>query len=763
LSPLTEAGEVRTTVAKALSVPLDQSAALAEYIGRGRLLLILDNCEHVVAEAASLADELVRSCPSLVILATSRELLGVDGETPWRVPSLTLPGDEPPSDLDRFESVRLFVDRAARARGTFDLTDETGAAVATICRRVDGIPLAIELAAARTKVLTPKQISEGLTDCFRLLAGGSRTLMPRQQTLRASVDWSYRLLDPAEQTLLRRMSVFVGGCTLDAAEAVCAQGDVEAFEVLDLLTRLLDKSLVVVEEKAGKARYRLLETIRRFAAEKLADSGEAEQVLAKSRDYWRRFVDRPMEDWYAASGFDLLIEVDAEWQNISAAVEDLQSLGKAREASQIAIPLVHHALARGRVRLVTDWLRSAADRLTSQDVLQSARCLAARVFVLSWSVPELSEDINEVRALAEEAALDDQTKAFLLMAEALDSRFSDPNHSLDVSQQLLDLCPEDSVLAGAIWGVRAFASLSLGRVEDAKAEVLADLEHHRSRGRLVGEGSSSFRAGMLLAGIGELVEARKHYEHAIPLLDRLEYKVYVQWAMDHLSNVCIALGDTDAALVWAERGIELSRSRGITGGSNYPFLLLSVAGLSERSGQYERGLAAALEAVETSAEKYHVAQALTWAGLLAQRARDPRACGLFVDALLVARHLQVTTDLRSGSTQVPALAGALGGLARAAAAEVRHERCARLSGAAEARREFEEQAAGGPVRNVSRELRQDWVESCLAPAKEALGPRWEVEFQRGRELAKDDAVAYALEEESTEVVRTLIEQDRAAL
>ncbi|HVE92816.1 MAG TPA: hypothetical protein VNE62_11060, partial [Actinomycetota bacterium] len=759
LSPLTEAGEVRTTVAKALSVPLDQSAALAEYIGRGRLLLILDNCEHVVDEVAQLVEHLVRSCPAITIFATSRELLGVDGEMAWRVPSLSLPeGDL--SDVERYESVRLFCDRAIRARSGFRLDPDTAPAVASICKRVDGIPLAIELAAARTKVLTPKQISDGLTDCFRLLAGGSRTLMPRQQTLRASVDWSYRLLDPAEQTLLRRMSVFVGGCTLEAAEAVRAQDDVEAFDVLDLLTRLVDKSLVAVEHKAGKARYRLLETIRRFAAEKLADSGEAEQVLAKSRDYWRRFVDRPMEDWYAASGFDLLIEVDAEWQNISAAVEDLQSLGKAREASQIAVRLSSHAPLRGRMKQVAEWLQACADQLEVTEPVVAVRCLAARLYLLAMSsVTGLEDDLVAAKSAAQEQEPEDARDLQLLMAEALVTRFTETQRSLDVFEQVLGMLPEDSVMRGMIPGLRSFAELALGRTEDAKRSALEAVAHHRQHGRSVAEAIAIFHAGMVHSGTRDLSESRKYYEQVIPLLDRLEYKVFEQWAIDHVTGVCIKLDDTDAALVWAERGINLSRSTGITGGSNFPFLLMKVAALSERSGHYERGLAAALEAVEVTDHPYH-AQALTWAGLLAQRAGDPRASGFFIGALLAGRGLEVTTDLRSGTKRVPTLAEALGGLAREAVAGGRLARCARLWGAAEARREFEEQASGAATGNFSRESRREWVESCLRPAREALGPRWEVEFQRGRELAKDDAIAYALEEESTEVARALIKGDR---
>jgi predicted ATPase len=243
-----------------------------------RLLLVLDNCEHLLDACAHLTDALLRQCPGVHILTTSCEALGIAGELAWRVPSLALPDSQRLPSVDELaqcEAVRLFTERAAFAQPGFGLTSQNAAAVAAICARVDGIPLAIELAAARVRGLPPEQIATRLDERFRLLTGGSRTALPRQQTLRATIDWSYNLLTEAERTLLRRLAVFVGGCTIEAAEAVGAGDGREAAEVLEPLLRLVDKSLVQVDEQGPEARYRLLETVRQYARDRLLDTDEA--------------------------------------------------------------------------------------------------------------------------------------------------------------------------------------------------------------------------------------------------------------------------------------------------------------------------------------------------------------------------------------------------------------------------------------------------------------------------------------------------------
>ena len=288
LAPLDNPELVAQTVAYAVGLR-DLSGrsiqeALIDYLRSRRALLILDNCEHLVAACASLAESLLRACPSLSILATSREVLSIPGETMYVVPSLEMPepDHQPPDALAAVESVRLFIERAAAVRPGYALTEENAPAVTQVCRRLDGIPLAIELAAARVEVLSAGQIARRLDDRFGLLTGGRRTALPRHQTLRAAIEWSHALLSEPERRLFARLAVFRGGWTVEAAEAVCACELLPRAGILDLLRRLVDKSLLITREAKGEMRYSRLETIREYAEEKLRESGELEQVRANT-------------------------------------------------------------------------------------------------------------------------------------------------------------------------------------------------------------------------------------------------------------------------------------------------------------------------------------------------------------------------------------------------------------------------------------------------------------------------------------------------
>src|SRR6185312_6586502 len=280
LAPITDPDVMAVAVIRVLGLS-DQPGrsatdTLLHFVGERRVLLVLDNCEHLLDATASLVAELLTACPQVTVLATSREPIAVAGEATWRVPSLSLAD----------EAIELFTDRARLVRPDFDINDDNVELVTEICRRLDGMPLAIELAAARVRALSLPEILDGLRDRFRLLTGGSRTAVRRQQTLRASVDWSHSLLTDTERILFRRLAVFLGGFDLDAARAVAGADGVERYQVLDQLSLLVDKSLVVAEKTAGSTRYRLLETVRQYAQEKLGESGEADEVRARHCDHY---------------------------------------------------------------------------------------------------------------------------------------------------------------------------------------------------------------------------------------------------------------------------------------------------------------------------------------------------------------------------------------------------------------------------------------------------------------------------------------------
>ncbi|MGH3997085.1 MAG: LuxR C-terminal-related transcriptional regulator, partial [Pseudonocardiaceae bacterium] len=298
---------------------------LVEHLRDRRALVVLDNCEHLLAACAQLTDALLRGCPSLTILATSRAPLGVPGEITWRVPSMSLPAEpqrEPIDTLRQSDAVALFIDRASQVRPNFAITAANAPTVAQICHDLDGIPLAIELAAARVRMMAPEQIARALSDRFHLLTGGARTVMPRHQTLQASIDWSHELLSDGERALLRRLSVFAGGWTLNAAEQVCPDEGIDRYAVLDLLTGLVDKSLVSTDEHGHETRYRLLETIRQYATAQLADAGESNGLRDRHLAYHLALADAAEPQVLGAGRDDPVLRgLAAELPNLRAALE----------------------------------------------------------------------------------------------------------------------------------------------------------------------------------------------------------------------------------------------------------------------------------------------------------------------------------------------------------------------------------------------------------------------------------------------------------
>ncbi|MGE5265064.1 MAG: ATP-binding protein, partial [Acidobacteriota bacterium] len=335
LAPLADPTLVPQLVANALSVreqegqPLTQT--LLDYLRAKQLLLVLDNCEHLIQAVAEQVDQVMCCAPALRILATSREPLGTAGEVVWSIPPLSFPrfGAELNVDhLAKYDAIRLFVDRARAAQPGFAVTVQNAPAVIQICTSLDGAPLAIELAAARVRVLSVEEIAARLDDRFRLLASGVRTASPRQQNLRALINWSYDLLSDAERILFRRLAIFAGGWTLESAEAVCAGKpdpdspcDLEMFDILDLLSHLVDKSLVVAEPQDGIERFRFLETIRQYSQERMVESGEAECLAERHAGYFCRMAEGCYRKLWGPEQGRWLARLDADHDNLRAALE----------------------------------------------------------------------------------------------------------------------------------------------------------------------------------------------------------------------------------------------------------------------------------------------------------------------------------------------------------------------------------------------------------------------------------------------------------
>lgn len=352
------------------------------FLKKRDLLLVLDNCEHLVEPVADLIENLVVTCPALKILVTTREVLGLPGEMVYRVPPMSIPSPEAPLDaILEHAAVRLFVERARRVRPSFAPDAESARVISELCRRLDGLPLAIELAAAKVKVMSLAEILARLTDHFSFLTGGRRTALERQQTLQSTVDWSYKHCNQSEQTLLRRLSVFAGSCTLEAAEAVTSGQDFEASDVLHLIENLVDKSLIVADESAVETRFRMLETIRQFAREKLSGSEEASVLRDRHADFFLSLAETGDYPIHCEDEPDALIRLDADQQNLNAAVEWSLAAGNNERACRLGWALYLYWITRGLTAQPILWLREglADAEIVSVEARAGAAAALARL------------------------------------------------------------------------------------------------------------------------------------------------------------------------------------------------------------------------------------------------------------------------------------------------------------------------------------------------------------------------------------------------
>lgn len=427
LAPIAEPELVSQTIVTTLSLREDSLRTslqvLSDYLQARNSLLVLDNCEHVIEACARLSEPLLRVCSRLKILATSREALGIAGETPYRVPSLTTPNPAylpPLEQLEAIDSIHLFLERAENAKSDFRLTRENASPVAQICARLDGIPLAIELAAARVKVLSPEQIASRLDDRFRLLTGGSRTALPRQQTLRAMIDWSYSLLSEPEKVLFRRLAVFAGGWTLEAAEQVCGQDG--GLEILDLLARLVDKSLVIPKEVAGETRYRRLETIRQYSREKFFETDEVEVIRNRHLTYYVQFTAEAERQLQGRGELLWGQRIEAELDNLRAAME-WGLAADPQAALQIASNMEFFWVTRGHVVEGARWLEQGLAKTTASTPAQ--RSLRGKALhTLAWVRLGSGDNLTAKRLAEESVAIlrangDSGGLAYALMIYAL--------------------------------------------------------------------------------------------------------------------------------------------------------------------------------------------------------------------------------------------------------------------------------------------------------------------------------------------------------
>ncbi len=561
LDSIADAALVPQVVAQALGVRQDGTAsllqALTDHVKARRMLLVLDNCEHVLGACATMTNTLLRAAPDLRIIATSREPLRIVGEQTYLLSTLPLPDEHRPGDIEglaKFPAVALFIDRARLQQPGFALTAQNAAAITAICRRIEGIPLAIELAAARVRVLSVEKIAERLQDRLQLLSGGSRLALPRQQTLRALIDWSYDLLTDVEKTMFQRLSVFAGGCTLEAAEDVCSGGIVQLRDALDLLASLTEKSLVVFASPEASASYRCLQTIRDFAAEKLGQSSEEEAIRNRHLAFYVAFAEEAQARLVGPAQADWSRRLDGELENLLAAhAWCAHAADRGQRGLRLVTAIRTYWVDRGLFELGARVLDEALGR-AGADAATPER---ARGLFAAGQIAFFRGRYGEARERLEEN---------LALARALGSK-------------------SDQVSALAWLGHTAVAQASL-------PEARAHLEAALALARELGDTAST---SVALNGLAEFHRADGAMALALPLykeglaLNRtLENRSNVANALVNLAAASTALGDLDGPVAMLREALALCAATGTV--AQGQFALDVTAGLAMARGAWERGV-----------------------------------------------------------------------------------------------------------------------------------------------------------------------------
>ena len=593
---ITDPSLVPTSVAQVLGVqeqartPLTHT--LCAHLKSRRLLLVLDNCEHLIKACAELADALLAAAPDLRILASSRESLQVGGEQSFPVPPLALPDREAGLEAWSAEAAQLFIERARLQQPGFVLTERQAPALVALCAHLDGIPLALELAAARVHTLSIEEINARLDDRFKLLTGGVRTALPRQQTLRATLDWSYDLLGEQERAVFNRLAIFPGSFTLQAATSVASDDSIDESAVIDLLSQLVVRSLVVADTNDAGARYRLLETTRAYALVKLAESGETDAIRRRQAQYFRGRFDRAPDDWLRMSDADWRATYLPERDNLRAALD--WALGAAGD-SAIAIAL---AGASGGVWTHLNLKGEGRQRLE------------AAVARVGAHTPE-----------------SDQARLWLWLG--LLWAMAAPAQAVPAMERAIDLyrrlgdAPE---LGFAL--VRLGHELAMmGRFERAASVLEEAFPMVENAGLPKVLGDYFDYSGVLKALTGDPAGARTHFERALSLYRLAGAEQYAFYTLGQLADMTWALGDLDAALAGMRETVALLRKTPLTK-VMLAYCLTNMAGVHTERGELDEALAAAREGLPLLkdggfawCQLDHLALRLALAGNVASAAR----------------------------------------------------------------------------------------------------------------------------------------------
>jgi predicted ATPase/class 3 adenylate cyclase len=578
LSPLRDERYVAATVAKALDVdeeagrPIESS--LADALARRKMLLVLDNCEHVVDSSASLVDGLLRACPGVHVLATSREPLGVAGEQVYRVPPLELPTDDHRTvlaqEVEAFESVQLLVQRAKAQDPSFEVDDATAPAIASICRRLEGIPLALELVAARLTMMSAGEIERRLDDRFRLLTGGKRSAGGRQQTLQASIDWSYDLLTGAERSVLRRLGVFVGPFDLHAAEAVCAGGDVDEADVVDLVAALVDQSLVVPSLRLGTGQLVLGESLREYAAMRLEEEGATTSTRDRHALHYVDVAvrhelppDETIRPESLAAERDRLAPVTSSGDNYLAALRHALDAGLACDAVlRLAYCCAERCWSERQFAEGVDLLERAVERCAGEPQALLARDLIelGSFYAAQGVLADASTRLGEARGVAEAAARPDLVLKALGLLAFLGHRVDGVSSSDAVDEAMMvaekDGSPDLLAYARYLRGTNSALASPAESLEDLRAAAA----HFKARGMDHCFWDCVAELGLAELELGDLLGARRHFEEVLASDVGLE-DAFRDTTHLNLAEISLQLGEVgDAVAHWMTGAAPIAES-----------------------------------------------------------------------------------------------------------------------------------------------------------------------------------------------------------
>jgi predicted ATPase/DNA-binding CsgD family transcriptional regulator len=550
---------------------LSPAEVLLDYLEPRETLLVLDNCEHLIEACARLANDLLRSCPGLKILATSREALSVPGERAWLVPSLSLPDakeETTPGQLVRHESVRLFAERAEAAAPGFKLDEHNAPAVARICQRLDGIPLAIELAAVRIRVLSAAQIAARLDDRFLLLTGGSRVALPRQRTLLATMDWSHELLSEREGALFRRISAFANGFSLEAAEDVCSEDGVDGGEILDLLCRLVDKSLVLVGRRGDDARYRMLETVGQYASEKLEGSGEEEPVRSKHADFFLRLAERAEPALTGPDQGEWMDRLDAEVGNLRAAMAWFQEAADTEADLRLASALWGFCHARGYYEMGRTWLEDALSKGGDPTPLRAGALTGAGLLAfLQCDYGGARERLEQSLSLHEDLADQRGVAGVKDVLGGLAREQGDYERARTLHEESLALWREledEHGISESLYylGLGAWLNGENERAGDLSARAL---DMTRASGDTAGVLSSLINLGSVALYEGNYDRAESMLEESLAISREGGYREGVGWALNQLGMVAYHRGNLERAELSLRESLAVHKDLGDMG------------------------------------------------------------------------------------------------------------------------------------------------------------------------------------------------------